>query len=137
MTVFISYAHSDRSLATEAAQALKKQGLRVWLDAWEILPGDNWSAKRGDALRDADAMVLLLTNRGIHSHTIEQDLSFATSERRFKGRVYPIYDGQEAMSEGPWVLKRLQGIRLDEYPEREEAFHVVADQIKKATPSYS
>ncbi|MCI0691547.1 toll/interleukin-1 receptor domain-containing protein [candidate division KSB1 bacterium] len=38
--VFISHSTKDKPVARELANRLKKDGLRVWLDEWEIQPGD-------------------------------------------------------------------------------------------------
>jgi formylglycine-generating enzyme required for sulfatase activity len=38
--VFLSYSHKDKSIVHALAESLKQDGLRVWLDKWEIRPGD-------------------------------------------------------------------------------------------------
>ena len=38
--VFLSYSLKDKKVVHELARRLKKDGLRVWLDEWEIQPGD-------------------------------------------------------------------------------------------------
>lgn len=38
--VFLSYSHKDESIVHALANRLKQDGLRVWLDKWEIKPGD-------------------------------------------------------------------------------------------------
>ncbi len=38
--VFISHSEKDKSAARELAERLRKDGLHVWLDDWEIKPGD-------------------------------------------------------------------------------------------------
>ncbi len=38
--VFISHSAKDKPAARELAERLRKDGLRVWLDEWEIKPGD-------------------------------------------------------------------------------------------------
>lgn len=34
--VFLSYSHKDKAVVRELASRLKQDGLRVWLDEWEI-----------------------------------------------------------------------------------------------------
>ncbi|MBD0305339.1 MAG: toll/interleukin-1 receptor domain-containing protein [Nitrospiraceae bacterium] len=61
MNVYLSHSKSDRYLAKEIASYLKAQrGMDVWLPEEQLLPGDNWAAKVGSVLEDADAMVVLL-----------------------------------------------------------------------------
>src|SRR5574341_477966 len=38
--VFISHSSNDKPVVRELANRLKQDGLRVWLDEWEIQPGD-------------------------------------------------------------------------------------------------
>ncbi|MDQ1252205.1 MAG: hypothetical protein QG646_1323 [Euryarchaeota archaeon] len=38
--VFFSYSSKDKSIVHALAESLRKDGLRVWLDKWEIRPGD-------------------------------------------------------------------------------------------------
>jgi len=38
--VFISHSSRDREVVHELAGRLRGDGLRVWLDDWEIKPGD-------------------------------------------------------------------------------------------------
>ncbi|HNQ55672.1 MAG TPA: toll/interleukin-1 receptor domain-containing protein [Methanothrix sp.] len=39
--VFLSYSSKDKEKVHALAKRLKKDGLRVWLDAWAIRPGDS------------------------------------------------------------------------------------------------
>jgi hypothetical protein len=43
--VFLSHSSKDTPVVLELAQRLRKDGLRVWLDQWEIKPGDSIPAK--------------------------------------------------------------------------------------------
>lgn len=43
--VFLSYTRADKKPVHALAKRLKKDGLRVWLDAWVIQPGDPISMK--------------------------------------------------------------------------------------------
>ena len=43
--VFLSHSSKDKRVVRELAERLKADGLRVWLDAWEIKPGDSIPAK--------------------------------------------------------------------------------------------
>src|SRR4051794_40555043 len=39
--VFISYSHKDKSTVVDLATRLVRRGIRVWIDEWEIQPGDS------------------------------------------------------------------------------------------------
>jgi hypothetical protein len=38
--VFLSHSNRDKKVVHDLARRLKKDGLKVWLDDWEIKPGD-------------------------------------------------------------------------------------------------
>ena len=39
--VFLSHSAKDKAVVRAVAQRLRGDGLRVWLDEWEIRPGDS------------------------------------------------------------------------------------------------
>ena len=39
--VFLSHSAKDNLVVRDVAERLKKDGLRVWFDEWEIRPGDS------------------------------------------------------------------------------------------------
>jgi len=39
--VFLSHSSKDKAVVRAVAERLRADGLRVWLDGWEIRPGDN------------------------------------------------------------------------------------------------
>lgn len=38
--VFLSYSSKDKGIVHDLADCLNQDGLHVWLDKWEIRPGD-------------------------------------------------------------------------------------------------
>jgi hypothetical protein len=66
MQVFISHSSKDTPVARQLARRLSKAGLKAWFAEDEILPGDNWAKKIGEALEESDLMVVLVT-----PHTFE------------------------------------------------------------------
>ncbi|MDF1816420.1 MAG: toll/interleukin-1 receptor domain-containing protein [Verrucomicrobiales bacterium] len=40
--VFLSHNSKDKSFVAEVASSLKKRGIGVWLDQWDLRPGTNW-----------------------------------------------------------------------------------------------
>ena len=48
--VFLSHSAKDKAVVRAVAERLREDGLRVWLDDWEIGPGDSISAKIEDGL---------------------------------------------------------------------------------------
>jgi TIR domain len=93
MKVFISYAQSDEKLAEKVGDILKKSGLTVWDYRRDILPGDLWSEKASQALRDSDAMVVLLTPEAARSKQVRSEIDYALTQNTFKNRLIPVVVG--------------------------------------------
>jgi len=47
--VFLSHSSRDKAVVRPVAERLRADGLRVWLDDWEIHPGDSIPAKIGES----------------------------------------------------------------------------------------
>jgi small GTP-binding protein len=59
--VFLSHSSKDATTVRAIAERLKKDGLRVWLDAWEIRPGDSIPAKIEAGLEQSRVLVLCMS----------------------------------------------------------------------------
>jgi hypothetical protein len=114
MNVYISHSDKDSPLARAVARVLEDAGMQVW-DASRILPGENWAEATANALRRADAMVVLLTPESVRSKYVQSDVGFALGRADFKDRVVSVVAGPFAAldNEVPWVLKKLPRIQLD------------------------
>ena len=71
------YSQETKPLARRVLQALKSAGLDVWDDDYDIYPGDNWAKATGQALEEAEAMVVLLTREALDSTRVLRDIEFA------------------------------------------------------------
>jgi hypothetical protein len=87
--VFLSHSSKDKAVVHQLAQKLKSDGLRVWLDAWEIRAGDNIPAKIEEGLERSYVLVLCMSRNAFGSDwaTLEsQTFRFRdplNKERRF------------------------------------------------------
>ena len=59
--VFLSYSFKDKAIVRPLAEKLRADGLRVWLDDWEIHPGDNVPAKIEEGLESSRVLVLCMS----------------------------------------------------------------------------
>ena len=60
--VFISYATEDQAAAVRMRNDLNNRGIGTWLDVDNLLPGQNWRVEIVSAIRDARAVVALLSS---------------------------------------------------------------------------
>lgn len=116
MKVFLSYAAQDGELARKIAEGLRRRGFHVWWDD-DILPGDNWAEAVSNALKDSQAMVVLLTPNALRSKWVQRDIEFALVSPGFRQRLIPVVVGdaqqqQAAEASLPWILRRLAWVRL-------------------------
>ena len=116
LRVFLSYAKRDDKLAQALRTELEKGGFEVWDAAAKLTPGDNWALEQGEALEDAEAMVVLLSPAALASDHVQREIDYALGEPRFKGRLIPVV--VRPVKEIPWILETLQILRIDADPER-------------------
>ena len=127
MRVFLSYAQPDQALAKLLAKELKAEGIDVWVDFQELLPGDNWPLEIGRAMESCDAIVFLMTRSSVESDLFRSEIAFALTGRRFKGRLIPVAMSSDILDSDriAWILRELYWVIA---PDIREA----ASQIKAA-----
>jgi WD40 repeat protein len=59
--VFLSHSSKDKKVVRSVAERLRNDGLRVWLDDWEIRPGDSIPARIEDGLERSRVLVLCMS----------------------------------------------------------------------------
>jgi hypothetical protein len=131
MQVFISYACEDRELAKRLSQRLENAGFEVWLDESNILPGDNWAEKVSQALKQSEAMVVLISPAAMESKWVRHEIEYALGAKEYSGRLVPVFVGpRDKIPEDrlPWILRRLRGIELKGEAE-EESLREIAEVL--------
>lgn len=111
MKVFISHAASDQAVAQDIAKRLRSEGLDVWEDD-DIVPGDNWARKIGDALAAADVLVVLVSPDSVKSPSVRREIDYALGSKRLQNRLLPVL--VRSTDEIPWILEKLQLVRIDD-----------------------
>jgi hypothetical protein len=59
--VFLSYSSKDKAIVRTVAERLRKDGLRVWFDDWEIRPGDSIPHQIEEGLEHSRVLVLCMS----------------------------------------------------------------------------
>ncbi len=127
MQVYISYAHADQIVALEIHKRLTRAGIKTWIDARNLFPGDNWPLLAGKALEKSDAMVAILSPASLSSEWFRGELQYALGSERFQRSLFPVVLGSVTPSDLPWVVRDLAWLRA---PSDDPA--AVADQIAQA-----
>ncbi len=87
--VFLSYSSNDKPALRELADKLRGDGLRVWLDDWEIRPGDMIGKRIEEGLESSRVLVLAMSSNALQSEWSQLESWMfrfrdpANKERRF------------------------------------------------------
>jgi small GTP-binding protein len=65
--VFLSHSSKDKAVVRSIAERLHTDGLRVWLDDWELHPGDSILAKIEEGLEHSRVLVLCMSTNAFGS----------------------------------------------------------------------
>lgn len=133
MTVFISYAFQDEATVDRLVSTLSRHGIDTWAAHHQIMPGDNWAEKYGEALESADAVVLMISSTSTDKGNLSNDIEYAFSKRKFKNRLIPVFlDGPSNLDlEGlPWALQHIESVNLNDYASEKKGFEAVAQRLK-------
>ncbi|MFH8928991.1 toll/interleukin-1 receptor domain-containing protein [Streptomyces pristinaespiralis] len=92
MHVFISHNHRDKPEVTPIAARLRMLGVDVWLDSWEIRPGDSIVGKVNEALGLVDTVAVFWSAQAAPSRWVNTEWETALTRRLSDGsvRVIPV-----------------------------------------------
>src|SRR5258708_32003422 len=75
--VFVSYAREDMDFARQLTKQLRESGRIPWQDLRNLRGGDNWQATIDDALRNAEALVVVMSPQATKSQYVTYEWAFA------------------------------------------------------------
>jgi len=76
-SVFLSHTQADKPFVEKLADHLKKLGVNVWFDKWEIKVGDSVTWKINDGIRENEFLAIVLSPDSIRSEWVKTELSAA------------------------------------------------------------
>lgn len=89
--VFISYAHIDRERVLVLARRLRDESLGVFLDEWEIVPGDNVTAEIERAISRSDAGIVVFSTASVtRAWVLEEYYALLSRAVSGRGRLIPV-----------------------------------------------
>jgi hypothetical protein len=128
--VFLSHNRHDQATAVKLAAQLRLIGVDVWLDAWEIRPGDSIPGKVSQALAAVDTVIVLWSTHAAGSPWVEAELATAINRRMAEGlRVIPVLLDETDL---PALLRPLKWLRLDDHDGPLEIASRIADLDSQA-----
>lgn len=74
--IFISYSRRDTEYISKLVEALRKQNFDVWFDK-NIRTGTDWDSTIEKEIKNADAIVLVLSETSVASDNVKDEMSYA------------------------------------------------------------
>lgn len=80
--VFISHSSRDQGLVISLANLFSKFGVEVSVAEWYLAPGERIDRKVFREIETSDCIVVLLTQEGIRSTWVQQEIGYALKANR-------------------------------------------------------
>lgn len=75
--VFISHSTRDQGVVISLANLLSRFGIEVFVAEWYLTPGERLDKKVFKQIDSSDCVVVLLTQNGIRSNWVHQEIGYA------------------------------------------------------------
>jgi len=134
--VFLSYRRTDQKAVEYLAWRLREAGLKVWLDRWNLLPGDPWKEEIEEALDSCATCVIFWGPSALGPWQHEEMRTALERRVRERGyRVIPVLLPGCLNPEGmPSFLRQMMWVDLREGLDDSEAFKNLVARIRGVTP---
>lgn len=83
--IFICHSSEDKAFVLKFAGDLKKRGIDLWLDVWEMKPGDSLFDKIEEGIESSSKFIIVLSPASVNSIWCKRELNQALS-REFEAR---------------------------------------------------
>ena len=81
--IFVSYSRQDSSdFAIRLYKDLKSKGLNIWLDQFEIQPGEFWDDEIDKALKSCGQLLIILSPESVTSENVKNELHDAIKKKK-------------------------------------------------------
>jgi formylglycine-generating enzyme required for sulfatase activity len=111
LKVFISYSRRDSiDFAEEIVAGLELAGFAAFLDRHDIAAGEDWAARLGSLIRQADTVVFVVSPEAVKSERCTWEVNKALAETK---RLLPVIFKPVSDADIPQELQRRQFVRFD------------------------
>jgi hypothetical protein len=88
--LFISYSSKDRAFVERLADALRRRGLKLWYDQWEMRPGDRLRDRINSGIASSRYFLVALTPSSVAASWVRTELDAAMIRELERQRVIVI-----------------------------------------------
>lgn len=111
--VFLSHNSKDEPVVIKLAEKLEKYNLRVWLDVWELVPGQSWQEALEKIIQSTKSAAIIVGKDGMGPWEIPEMRGCLSEFVRRKMPVIPVLlPGTLKQPELPLFLKLFQWVDL-------------------------
>ena len=114
LKVFLCHATADKPAVRKLYRYLRSKGMEPWLDAENLLPGENWEVEIPNAIFDSDAILVCLSKNSVNKEGyVQKEITFALDKALEKpeGMIFVIPAKLEEC-DVPQRLNRFQWVDL-------------------------
>ena len=93
LSVFLCHATDDKSLVRKLYERLKDDGIDVWFDDENLLPGQNWDIEIQKAVRQSDVVIICLSKKSVTKEGyVQKEIKIALdiADEKPEGTIYLI-----------------------------------------------
>jgi hypothetical protein len=90
LLVFLSHAHSDKTLALAISRDIESHGINTWRDDKDVHAGDSIPEQVGEAISRASHLVVLCSPESVARPWVKSELESAIARRLGPGRGRPV-----------------------------------------------
>jgi hypothetical protein len=127
--VFLSHASEDKErFVIDLATRLRGKGINVWLDKWEILPGDSLVDKIfEEGIKNAQAIVVIVSQNSVNKPWVKEELN-ASLVKKINGlsKLIPVVLDK---CEVPQALQSTVWIRIEDLANYDNEFNSIVAAI--------
>jgi len=137
---FISYNRDDAAAVKQIAQTLASKGIKVWLDEWNLVPGEVWQSQIEKILKTCRTIVVVAGPSGMspwQREEVRAAVARRVAETRGLVRVIPVLlpkSDSRALEDDAPFLSATTWVRFWESVDDEEQIHRLACGIRGLQP---
>lgn len=138
LKVFLCHAHDDKLKTRELYRYLRKRGIQPWLDAEDLVGGQDWRVEIPKAIKASDAIIICLSKNSINKEGfVQAEITFALEKALEvpQGRIF-IIPARFEDCEVPDNLERFHYVDLFEengFPKLMKSLKTRAGQLERST----
>lgn len=133
-SVFLCHSSADKDAVETLAVKLKAQGFEIWLDTWNLVPGERFTPKILQALKQCTVIAVFLGPLGRGPWQNEEVDSAINTRARDGVRIIPVLlpGAAEEVAEG--LLQNRTWVKFDKSLDDQDAFRRLIAGIRGVPP---